>query len=149
MDLRKVRKLIEIFNDSRLSEMEIREGEESIRLTRTTTAAPLVERSSVPHPHVMELDENGESEEVESDVFEGAQEIISPMVGTFYRASTPGAENFVEIGDKVVPGQTLCLIEAMKIFNQIESSYHGTVVKIFKESGDPVEYGEPMFLIQE
>ena len=149
MDLRKVRKLIEIFNASRLSEMEIREGEESIRLTRTTTGAPQIEHSPIPHPPVTEIDDIGKPEAAESDEFEGTQEIISPMVGTFYRASTPGAENFVEIGDRVVPGQTLCLIEAMKIFNQIESSYHGIVVKIFKESGEPVEYGEPMFLIQE
>lgn len=149
MDLRKVRKLIEIFNDSRLAEMEIREGEESIRLTRAVKGAPQVEHSLIPHSPATEIDDSGKPDTADSKMFEGAQEIISPMVGTFYRASTPGAENFVEIGDRVVPGQTLCLIEAMKIYNQIESSYNGIVVKIFKESGDPVEYGEPIFLIQE
>lgn len=146
MDLRKIRKLIEIFEVSNLSEIEIQEGEESIRLTRTLTvvsdATPqevVVASQSVSD---IELDDSDTEDE---DVFA----VLSPMVGTFFAAASPTDDPFVGVGDEVRTGQPLCLIEAMKIFNQIEAERDGTVVKILKESGDPVEYGEPLFLLSE
>ncbi len=151
MDLRKIRKLIEIFNASKLSEIEIREGEESIRLTRTATpvaAAPQAvpvaapEVISVPMPHLEQV-------AVDEEVDEGTFPVESPMVGTFFSAASPSDDPFVSVGDRVKVGQPLCLIEAMKIFNQIEAERSGTVVKVLKENRDPVEYGEPLFLLKD
>jgi len=150
MDLRKIRKLIEIFEVSNLTEIEIREGEESIRLSRSLTvmsdASPrqFVTAPQEVHPAVsdIEIDEEDTSDE-------GTFSILSPMVGTFFASASPTDEPFVSIGDDVGQGQPLCLIEAMKIFNQIEAERSGTIMKILKESGDPVEYGEPLFILSE
>ncbi len=148
MDLRKIRKLIEIFNASKLSEIEIREGEESIRLTRTPvivadhqlshTATPAIESS-------VHLEDIQEDDDEMDDTFP----VLSPMVGTFFSSASPDADPFVKVGDQVELGQPLCLIEAMKLFNSIEADRSGTIVKVFKENGDPVEFGEPLFLLSE
>lgn len=154
MDLRKVKKLIELLEESNLNEMEIREGEESIRLSRGGPAvhhAPAV-MHTVPAPESQQQSaaRPGAHEEPApqpSDIPSGHQ-ITSPMVGTYYEAPEPDAAPFVSIGAKVEPGETLCVIEAMKIFNQIESDTSGTVVHIQKGNGEAVEYGELLFVIQ-
>ena len=167
MDLRKIRKLIEIFNASKLSEIEIREGEESIRLTRTPvivadhqlshTATPAIE-SSVHLEDIQEDDDEMDdtfpvlSPMIPSDrVFEmdDTFPVLSPMVGTFFSSASPDVDPFVKVGDQVELGQPLCIIEAMKLFNSIEADRSGAIVKVFKENGDPVEFGEPLFLLSE
>lgn len=151
MDLRKIRKLIEIFNVSNLSEIEIHEGEESIRLTRTIT----VVADTAQHQVVQQISPDGtqalssieiDDEETER---EGTFTVLSPMVGTFFSSASPADDPFVKVGDQVDSGQPLCLIEAMKIFNQIEAERAGTVIEILKGNGDPVEFGEPLFVLSE
>jgi acetyl-CoA carboxylase biotin carboxyl carrier protein len=147
MDLRKIKKLIELLEESNLGEMEIKEGEESIRLSRTssvvqqtgmvtTATVPVVPPGSAALP----------AESAATEMPEG-HHIRSPMVGTFYAAPKPGAKPFVQVGGKVQVGDTLCVIEAMKIFNQIEADKSGNIVAVLKENGDPVEYGETLFIL--
>jgi len=148
MDIRKVKKLIELLEESDVAEIEIHEGEESVRISRTSslapamvpaaafspatpTSAPPTSAASTPEP----------SSELEGHI------IRSPMVGTFYRAPSPNAKPFVDEGQSVSSGETLCIIEAMKILNQIESDKSGKVLEILVENGQPVEYNEPLFLI--
>lgn len=149
MDLRKIRKLIEIFNSSKLSELEIREENESIRLTRNvtlissdSTPQEVEQVSTTPSPEVTEVF-------VEDELAEFTYQVTSPMVGTFFSAPSPTENPFVKVGDRVQVGQPLCLIEAMKLFNQIDAERSGTVVKVMKQDGDPVEYGEPLFVMSE
>ena len=150
MDIRKVKKLIELLEDSGIAELEIHEGEESVRISRygqsapaPVYAAPAMAQAPVPEiaaaPTVA-----GEpvEEELTGDI------IKSPMVGTFYRAPSPGSKAFVDVGDRVSAGDTLCIVEAMKILNQIESEVSGVVKKILVENGQAVEYGQPMFAIE-
>jgi len=145
MDIRKVKKLIELLEESDIAEIEIHEGEESVRISRTGSltpamAAPVLQAPAAAIPAAAEI-------EPEAPVISGHQ-IKSPMVGTFYRASSPGTKSFVEEGQHVSAGDTLCIIEAMKILNQIESDQTGTVKKILVENGQPVEYNEPLFIIE-
>ena len=149
MDIRKIKKLIELLEESSLTELEIVEGEESVRLMRggqaqTTTyvAPPLAAAAAVPSAPVTE-----QATEEEEAVPEG-EVVLSPMVGTFFAASGQGAEPFVTMGQKVGVGDTLCIIEAMKMFNQIEADVSGTIVAILVENGQPVEYDEPLFVIR-
>ena len=149
MDLRKIKKLIELLEESDLQEMEIQEGEESIRLSRggeivapmamPPVAAPVAQAPVAAPVSTPEVDTNEPSLE---------NALTSPMVGTFYGAAKPGDPAFVSVGDTVSTGDVLCIVEAMKIFNQIEADRPGKVVSIMKESGDPVEYGEPLFIIE-
>jgi acetyl-CoA carboxylase biotin carboxyl carrier protein len=144
MDIRKIKKLIELLEESSLTEIEIHEGESSVRLSRSqgmiTTLAPgqMSSTSTVagelPKPVVVE-EPSGEK-------------VVSPMVGTYYAAPSPESPDFVKIGSSVAVGDTLCVIEAMKIFNQIESTVAGTVTAMVKQNGDPVEYGETLFIIE-
>jgi len=148
MDIRKIKKLIELLEDSNLSEMEIQEGEESIRLSRTgpVSAAPIAHHAPVAAAAVPVVSAPVEAASpAEEEVVDA---INSPMVGTFYSAAKPGDPDFVKVGDTVAVGDVLCIVEAMKIFNQIESDRAGKVVSVLKSSGDPVEYGEPLFVIQ-
>lgn len=151
MDLRKVKKLIELLEESNLNEMEIREGEESIRLSRGGPAfhqpPAVMHPVSVPDVHHTGAPRQEEPVSAPAPDVPGGHQITSPMVGTYYHASEPDAEPFVTIGSKVEPGDTLCVIEAMKIFNQIESDSTGTVVHIQKNNGEAVEYGELLFVI--
>ena len=147
MDIRKVKKLIELLEESDIAEIEIHEGEESVRISRASSlipaAAPLVQApAAAPAPPPAQ----GAAPEAEPAI--SGHQIKSPMVGTFYRASSPGAKPFVEEGQHVSAGDTLCIIEAMKILNQIESDQTGTVKKILVENGQPVEYNEPLFIIE-
>jgi len=158
MDIRKVKKLIELLEESNLTEIEIVEGEESVRLSRgggyssapqapqvymqapAAAPAPAAASSSAPAQPAADA-------EPEDDVPEGDL-LRSPMVGTFYAAPSPEADPFVSLGQKVSEGETLCIIEAMKMFNQIEAETSGTVVAILAESGQPVEFDQPLFVIR-
>jgi len=150
MDIRKIKKLIELLEDSDVTEFEIREGEETLRISRGTQMV------AGPPPSAWTQAPSGAGPVSASPVMSPlpeAEETIpgtlmeSPMVGTFYRSSTPGQKAFVEIGQSVSKGETLCIIEAMKIMNQIEAEVSGTVRAILVEDGQPVEYGEPLVVI--
>jgi len=155
MDLRKIKKLIELLEESDLSELEIHEGEESVRLSRAGTGAPVMAApaAAAPQPAAAAAESGSESKSI-SESESGAEglpdgEIVrSPMVGTFYDAPNPDSDSFVKEGQNVSKGETLCLIEAMKMFNQIESEYSGTVAAILVESGQPVEFDQPLFVIR-
>ncbi len=150
MDIRKIKKLIELLENSGLAEIEIKEGDDAIRISRSSTvvgavAAAPAAIAPVAAPAVSAAAIEEESDE-SSDIPEG-HVVTSPMVGSFYAAASPESKNFVEIGSKVKVGDTLCIIEAMKIFNEIEADKAGTVIAILKEPGDPTEFGEPLFVI--
>jgi len=147
MDIRKIKKLIELIEDSDITEIEINEGEESVRLSRLSSAAAVTVAApaavAAPAPAApAEAAPASEPEQYPGHV------IHSPMVGTFYRSASPGAKPFVEVGQSISTGQTLCIIEAMKILNQIESDASGTVTQILVENGEPVEYNQPLFVIE-
>lgn len=147
MDIRKVKKLIELLEESGIAELEIHEGEESVRISRhsNVTAAPTQITVPAAAPVAAPVAAAAAPAAEEADVTGHA--IKSPMVGTFYRASSPGAKSFVEEGQQVNVGDTLCIIEAMKLLNQIESDKAGTVKAILVDNAQPVEYGEPLFII--
>ena len=147
MDIRKIKKLIELLEDSSLTEIEIVEGEESVRLVRGGLAQAMT--VAVPQPAISAPPVAAEAavDEDEDQIPEG-EPVLAPMVGTFYGASGPEAEPFVSLGQTVGIGDTLCIIEAMKMFNQIEADVSGTVVAILAENGQPVEYDQPLFVIR-
>jgi len=154
MDIRKVKKLIELLESSGVAEIEIHEGEESVRISRYASTAPPPAASAPPSPAPAQppapapaAQEEGEAGGAADEGLPPGHVITSPMVGTFYRASAPGNPPFVEVGQRVAVGDTLCIIEAMKMFNQIESDKAGTVAAILVENGHPVEYGQPLFVI--
>jgi acetyl-CoA carboxylase biotin carboxyl carrier protein len=149
MDLRKLKKLIDLVQESGIGEIEITEGEEKVRITRQPAAAPFVMHGM--HPMSMGGAPAAPAAAVAAPAAPPepkGHELKSPMVGTFYRAPSPGAPAFVEVGQSVSKGQTLCIIEAMKLLNEIESDVSGTVKAILVENGQPVEYGQPLFLIE-
>jgi acetyl-CoA carboxylase biotin carboxyl carrier protein len=149
MDIRKVKKLIELLEESNIAEIEIHEGEESVRISRASSQAAPVAIAAAPAPAPAAAPAAATAEPAataEEDI--SGHQIRSPMVGSFYRATAPGAKNFVEEGQQVSVGDTLCIIEAMKILNQIESDKAGTVKKILVENGQPVEYNQPLFIIE-
>ena len=153
MDIRKVKKLIELLEESGIAEIEIHEGEESVRISRyaaaaqVAAAAPLAAApvavaapaAAAAAPSLPEPDQTPE--------LPPGHPVTSPMVGTFYRAPTPGAKEFVDIGQTVKAGDTLCIIEAMKMLNQIEADVAGTVSAVLVENGEPVEFDQPLFII--
>ncbi len=155
MDIRKIKKLIELLDESGVAEIEIHEGEESVRISRYSQHAPTppaVMPAAPPAPAAPAApatgsDSSSEDKPDEPPAIKG-HTIDSPMVGTFYRAPSPGAKPFVEVGQRVNVGDTLCIIEAMKILNQIEADRAGVIVDILVENGQPVEYGEPLFVIE-
>lgn len=147
MDIRKVKKLIELLEESDVAEIEIKEGEESVRISRHSSRMPVAAALPAAAPvHPAVAASVPVAEPVVEDMPPG-KIIESPMVGTFYRSSSPGTEPFVEVGKTVTKGDTLCIIEAMKILNQIESEVSGTVRAILVEDGQPVEYGEPLLVV--
>ncbi|HEU0277020.1 MAG TPA: acetyl-CoA carboxylase biotin carboxyl carrier protein [Rhodanobacteraceae bacterium] len=153
MDLRKVKKLIELLEESHLSELEIKEGEETIRLSRfqagavpAMVPAPMVVAAPVPAPVALAPQVATTSAPTEPGLPPGTV-VRSPMVGTFYAAATPGAEPLVKVGQQVKVGDPLGVIEAMKMFNQIEAELAGTVVAIVAENGQAVEFDQPLFVI--
>jgi acetyl-CoA carboxylase biotin carboxyl carrier protein len=143
MDIRKVKKLIELIEESGIAEIEIHEGEESVRICRYGEAAPAVAITPAAVAPVAAAQEVGApQEEIAVDA------IRSPMVGTFYRSPAPGAKMFCDVGQQINVGDTLCIIEAMKILNQIESDKAGTVKAILVDDAQPVEYDQPLFIIE-
>lgn len=148
MDIRKVKKLIELLEESGITEVEIHEGEESVRVSRAAAApAPGMAYVAAPAPHVAPAPAPG-AESPAADDADG-HVVRAPMVGLFYESPGPGKPAFVALGQTVRKGDVLCIIEAMKIMNQIEADVGGVVAKIMVENGDPVEYGQPLFLIRE
>jgi len=150
VDIRKIKKLIELLEESNLTEIEIVEGEESVRLIRAgqPVAAPVAAPVAlIEQPPVAAAAAAAPAEEDEDQIPEG-ELVLAPMVGTFYGASSPEAQPFVTMGQTVGVGDTLCIIEAMKMFNQIEADISGTVVAILAENGQPVEYDQPLFVIR-
>jgi acetyl-CoA carboxylase biotin carboxyl carrier protein len=146
MDLRKLKKLIDLVQESGIAELEITEGEEKVRISRVGQGAATVQPQALAIPTAAAaIPVAAAAAEVPAPV-EG-HVVKSPMVGTFYRAASPGAKTFVEVGDRVNTGDTLCIIEAMKLLNEIEADQGGVVKEVYVENGQPVEYGEPLFLI--
>jgi acetyl-CoA carboxylase biotin carboxyl carrier protein len=152
MDIRKVKKLIELLEQSDVAEIEIHEGEESVRISRhgsgavpfyVPQGAPMTAALPAAGPGAAQADEDSDATELES-----GEVVRSPMVGTFYRAPTPGSKPFVEEGQTVKAGETLCIIEAMKILNQIECEEGGKIKRILVENGQPVEYNQPLFILE-
>ena len=149
MDLRKLKKLIDLVEESGIAELEITEGEEKVRITRQQAggsmmyAPPMQQVMAAPAPAAAAP---AAAAPAEAAVPEG-HVVKSPMVGTFYRAPSPGAKAFVEVGQSVSSGDTLCIIEAMKLLNEIEADQGGVIKAILVENGQPVEYGEPLFII--
>ncbi len=150
MDLRKLKKLIDLVQESGIAELEITEGEEKVRITRALAApAPLYSPHPMTYavPGAAPVAAPATADPVsDTPVIEG-HVVKSPMVGTFYRSPSPGAEAFVEVGQAVSAGDTLCIIEAMKLMNEIEADQGGVIKAILVENGQPVEYGEPLFII--
>jgi acetyl-CoA carboxylase biotin carboxyl carrier protein len=151
MDIRKVKKLIELLEESGISELEISEGEESVRISRhpragmqaPVYAAPPAPQAATPAAPALPATSAGEHKPRNDEYT-----VTSPMVGTYYSAASPGAKAFVEIGTEIKVGQVLCIIEAMKMMNQIESDKAGRVTAILAKNGEPVEFGQPLFMIE-
>lgn len=152
MDIRKVKKLIELLEESGIAELEIKEGEESVRISRHGPAAPPPAyppaQQYAPQQPAGGAGAQPAPAPEEAAALPSGHVVESPMVGTFYRASAPGSPAFVEEGQQVNPGDTICIIEAMKILNQIEAEVSGTVKAILVENGSPVEFGEPLMVIE-
>jgi len=161
MDIRKIKKLIELLEESGIAEIEIKENEESVRISRMPPASTLVHAMQPQHYASAPLGAPGPSSPSQAaTAAQGASEapvpkpktnehvITAPMVGTFYASPSPGAKSFVEIGDEVKVGQVLCIIEAMKMMNQIEADKAGKLTSIMARSGDPVEFGQPLFVVE-
>ncbi len=148
MDIRKVKKLIELLEESNIAELEIHEGEESVRISRhgssaaVAAPAPVIAAAPIPAAAPAPAETAGTEPEI------SGHKVTSPMVGSFYRAPSPGAAPFVEEGQSVKVGDTLCIIEAMKLLNQIEADKAGTIKAILVENGEPVEYGQALFIIE-
>ena len=154
MDIRKIKKLIELLEESGIAEIEIKEGEEALRISRLSTGTavnPLPHVASLPlaPPLPVPAKAATPAEAAVPGKAKGNEHVITaPMVGTFYGAPSPGAKPFVEIGDEIKVGQVLCIIEAMKMMNQIEADRAGRVTSIMARNGDPVEFGQPLFVVE-
>jgi len=153
MDIRKVKKLIELLEESGIAELEISEGEESVRISRYPQGMTLTQGTSMPA-----LPAQASPSAAQAAAQAGPQpaspapaadkSITAPMVGTFYASPAPGAKPFVQVGDEIKVGQVLCIIEAMKMMNQIESEKEGRIVSILARNGEPVEFGQPLFVVE-
>ena len=153
MDIRKIKKLIELLEESGIAEIEIKEGEEGVRISRMPAAGlaaahvahlPIAAPAHLPAPSASTVTPQIAAPHPKSN----EHVVTAPMVGTFYSAPSPSAKAFVELGDEVTPGQVLCIIEAMKMMNQIESDKTGRVTAILAKNGEPVEFGQPLFVIE-
>jgi len=154
MDLRKLKKLIDLVQESGISELEITEGEEKVRINRTGPAAPANLMAMQPAPAIavptataVAATGGAAAQQAEASDETDGHTVKSPMVGIFYRAASPGAEPFAQVGQTVSTGDTLCIIEAMKLLNEIEADSEGTIKTILVDNGQPVEYGQPLFVI--
>ncbi len=153
MDIRKVKKLIELLDESGIAEIEITEGEESVRISRYAPNAPVAPAQyampAAPAPAAAAAPAPVAAPAPAAEPEETGFQVIAPMVGTYYSSSNPGAEPFVKLGDRINAGDTLCIVEAMKMMNQIESEVAGTIKSIRVDNGDPVEYGQVLFVIEQ
>jgi acetyl-CoA carboxylase biotin carboxyl carrier protein len=157
MDLRKLKKLIDLVEESGIAELEITEGEEKVRISRSTPSMQVQAPPMAP-PQAYQLNSVSVPQAPQSapvtpataaaEILPQGHLVKSPMVGTFYRSSAPGSTPFVEVGQTVKEGETLCIIEAMKLLNEIESDKSGVIKAVLVENGQPVEYGEPLFVIE-
>lgn len=152
MDIRKVKKLIELLEESGIAEIEIREGEESVRISRYSTSVaaqpPVFSYAAAPAPLAAAAPAAPAAAPPPPVAATADHTVTAPMVGTYYSAAAPGAKPFVDIGSEVNVGDTLCIIEAMKMMNQIESDKSGRVTSVLVKNGDPVEFGQPLFTIE-
>jgi acetyl-CoA carboxylase biotin carboxyl carrier protein len=158
MDIRTIKKLIELLEESGIAEIEIKEGEEAVRISRMPPAASAVQPPQATHLGAVPASSTAMAPAVGAEVavLESAAPkpkpsehvITAPMVGTFYASPSPGAKPFVEIGDEIKVGQVLCIIEAMKMMNQIEADRAGRVASVMARNGDPVEFGQPLFVVE-
>jgi len=154
MDIRKVKKLIELLDESGIAEIEITEGEDSVRISRYSASAPVVAPVPItaaapaapPPPSAVAAPVAAEPA---ADSDEDGYPVTAPMVGTFYNAPSPGSPPFVQVGDKINEGDTLCIVEAMKMMNQIDADVSGTIKSIRVQNGEPVEYGQTLFVIDQ
>jgi len=158
MDIRKIKKLIELLEESGIAEIEIKEGEEAVRISRLGAGSALAQ--AVPQVHAAAAPAAASATPAATSAALPAAEgagpkpkpnehvITAPMVGTFYASPSPGAKAFVEIGDEIKVGQVLCIIEAMKMMNQIEADRAGRIASIMARNGDPVEFGQPLFVVE-
>ena len=146
MDLRKVKKLIELLEESGLSEIEITEGDDKVRITKSSKEK---ERSTIVHTSndAEHITITNPTEDIKPRNNNGFHEIKAPMIGTFYQSSEPDAEAYVKVGDPIKEGDTLCIIEAMKMMNKIESDISGIIERILVQNGDPVEFDQVLFLV--
>lgn len=151
MDIRKIKKLIELLEESDVAEIEIKEGEESVRISRASqtvhVAAPAPVMMTAPAAAAPAPAASAAAAAPAAEPEISGHQVKSPMVGTFYRAPSPGAKPFAEVGQSVKEGETLCIIEAMKLLNQIEADKSGVIKAILVENGQPVEFDQPMFII--
>jgi len=154
MDIRKVKKLIELLDESGIAEIEITEGDDSVRISRNSpntapvyASAPAPQPLAQPAPGAVPAADTSTAAAGEPE--EDGTAVTAPMVGTFYGSPTPGAPSYVQVGDKVSVGDTLCIVEAMKMMNQIEAEVAGTIKSIRVQNGDPVEYGQTLFVIDQ
>ena len=154
MDLRKIKKLMELLEESGIAEIEVKEGEESIKLSRNTQAVQNIITPTAETNQTITAIDNVKDTAVTDDKKDKSKElpdgdiITSPMVGTFYRAASPESKPFVEKGQKVSKGDTLCILEAMKMMNQVNAETGGTIIDILVDDAEPVEFGQPLFVIK-
>ncbi|MGA7540922.1 MAG: acetyl-CoA carboxylase biotin carboxyl carrier protein [Steroidobacteraceae bacterium] len=158
MDIRKIKKLIELLEESGIAEIEIKEGEEALRISRMPVGGASLHAlppqawaegsRAAPMPLAAAPEAGGQGSGVGEKPKPNEHVITAPMVGTFYASPSPGAKAFVEIGDEVKVGQVLCIIEAMKMMNQIEADRAGRITSIMARNGDPVEFGQPLFVVE-
>jgi acetyl-CoA carboxylase biotin carboxyl carrier protein len=153
MDLRKVKSLIDLVSESDISELEISEGQDKVKIVKTAKDAGSYVRS-IPKEHITSHDRQEENNSIDSSLEDLKKQsflkeegllIVSPMVGTFYRAPSPNSEPFVKIGDQIKEGQTICVVEAMKLMNEVPSDKNGKIKEILVENGQPVEFGQALF----
>lgn len=154
MDIRKIKKLIDLIQESDVAEIEIKEGEESVRISRASATAPIMMaapamQQQAAAPLAAPVAASAAPAVIDVPAAANVDKAVkAPMVGTFYRSSSPEAPSFIEVGQSIAEGDVICIIEAMKMFNQIESDRSGTVKAILVESGHPVEFGEPLVIIE-
>src|SRR6476661_7059696 len=153
MDIRKIKKLIELLEESGIAEIEIKEGEEAVRISRMPTGAAAMAHHHAALPMAAQVEAPRAAAPAAAEAPAAKPKpnehvITAPMVGTFYGSPSPGAKAFIEIGDEIKVGQVLCIIEAMKMMNQIESDKAGRVTSVMARNGDPVEFGQPLFVVE-
>jgi len=150
MDIRKIKKLIELLHDTDVAEIEISEGEESVRITRGSTNQVVVQTPQISAPHTItapQAEPQQAADEASEALAPAGHQVKSPMVGTFYRSPSPDAAAFIEVGSEVKKGDTICIVEAMKMMNQIEADTSGKIMAILVDDGDAVEFDQPLVVI--